>query len=289
MKAEAIGLEVMGTSGGEQLVKCPFHDDHHASASWNPKYDLFYCFTCGFGLNLQQLLTRLGRDIDDEFLIEESLHVPKLDLKPEEPDLWPGLKRHNKYLAKRGISVWAAEEYGVGIEDERRVIFPVADNDGKTVGIIARYIEPGDGPRYKKSGVQRPLWPTHLWQGLYSGEHIIVTEGIFSALRIASCSKRFTVLSLCGAKANDEIVAALSPFHPLIIYDRDRAGINAAKKLKAMRPDWPIFTAKPSPDDIADDKEVVRLVNKLYEKGIVEPYARKYGPHERPKFEWTAD
>jgi DNA primase len=61
MRARAVGLEVTGTSGGEELVVCPFHDDHNASATWNPKSDLFYCFTCGEGMNLEQLLRRTGR------------------------------------------------------------------------------------------------------------------------------------------------------------------------------------------------------------------------------------
>jgi hypothetical protein len=32
MKGQILGLEVVGQSGAEELVKCPFHDDTNASS-----------------------------------------------------------------------------------------------------------------------------------------------------------------------------------------------------------------------------------------------------------------
>jgi DNA primase len=159
------------------------------------------------------------------------------------------------------------EQYGVMWGDEEsggpRVIFPSRSLYGKTEGVICRYVEPGLGPRYRKTGRMFPVWPMEILVGSIYGEYIIVTEGAFSCLRIASVSKIFKVVSLMGAKANHEIVAQLSAFNPIFLYDADDAGRRAAKEMKRLRPDWSVKISRPSPDDMLDDAQVKKLVAKI--------------------------
>ena len=267
MRARAIGLDVQGSSGGEELVICPFHDDHHASATWNPKHDLFYCFTCGIGMNLEQLLKRTGNKIDSEIIFEDYDIPVDLELSREEPEWDIGVTGYSHYLKDRGISIGACQKYGINLADGgERVIFPSRNLSGKTEGIICRYIHPGSGPRYRKSGRMFPVWPMDHLVGLKYGEYILVTEGLFSTLRIATVSKTFKVFALTGAKANSDIVAALSAFNPIFLYDGDSAGKRAARTMKALRPDWDVLISKPAPDDMIADEQIIKLTTKLLKR-----------------------
>ena len=48
-------------SSGQVNVKCPFHNDSHASASFNTRDNLFNCFACGMNGNSIQIIARQER------------------------------------------------------------------------------------------------------------------------------------------------------------------------------------------------------------------------------------
>lgn len=48
-------------SSGQVTIKCPFHNDSHASASFNTKDNLFNCFACGMNGNSIQIIARQER------------------------------------------------------------------------------------------------------------------------------------------------------------------------------------------------------------------------------------
>lgn len=268
MKGRTIGLEVVGGAGAEELVKCPFHDDKNASASWNPKSNLFYCFTCGFGMGLEQLLSAMGKEIDIEaFMDEREEHVVELDLsRPARMSFSEGYCNYNEYLELRGVSEEVCKDYGVTVSgDGSKVFFTVTDHIGKTVGRISRNVY-ASSTRYIKVGDQRPVWPMDRLYSSPYGEYVLVTEGLFSCLRIASVDKRMSVFALAGAKANMYIVAALSSFNPIFIYDRDKAGIAAARKMKKLKPEWIVLTSKVAPDDMLEDSLITKLIDKILDK-----------------------
>ena len=47
------------------LVRCPFHDDRHASLSVDLERGLWICFACGERGGLQSLAARMGREVND--------------------------------------------------------------------------------------------------------------------------------------------------------------------------------------------------------------------------------
>ena len=67
------GATVRRTSG-QVNVKCPFHDDSHASASFNTKENIFNCFACGMQGNSLQIIAKQERcDIREAKSIAEGI------------------------------------------------------------------------------------------------------------------------------------------------------------------------------------------------------------------------
>ena len=61
-------------SSGQVTIKCPFHNDSHASASFNTKDNLFNCFACGMNGNSIQIIAKQERvDIREAKSIAEGI------------------------------------------------------------------------------------------------------------------------------------------------------------------------------------------------------------------------
>ena len=70
---EHYGAVVRRTTG-QVNIKCPFHDDSHASASFNTRDNIFNCFACGMQGNSIQLIARQeGCDIREAKSIAEGI------------------------------------------------------------------------------------------------------------------------------------------------------------------------------------------------------------------------
>ena len=67
------GATVRRTSG-QVNVKCPFHNDSHASASFNTRENIFNCFACGMQGNSIQIIAKQERcDIREAKSIAEGI------------------------------------------------------------------------------------------------------------------------------------------------------------------------------------------------------------------------
>jgi DNA primase len=60
MVLEHYGAVVRRTTG-QVNIKCPFHDDSHASASFNTRENIFNCFACGMQGNSLQIIAKQER------------------------------------------------------------------------------------------------------------------------------------------------------------------------------------------------------------------------------------
>ena len=59
---------------GQVTIKCPFHNDSHASASFNTKNNIFNCFACGMqGNSIQIIAKKEGCDIREAKSIAEGI------------------------------------------------------------------------------------------------------------------------------------------------------------------------------------------------------------------------
>jgi DNA primase len=67
------GANVNRTTG-QVNIKCPFHNDSHASASFNTKENIFNCFACGMqGNSIQIIAKKEGVDIREAKSIAEGI------------------------------------------------------------------------------------------------------------------------------------------------------------------------------------------------------------------------
>ena len=61
-------------ASGQVNVKCPFHNDSHASASFNTRQNIFNCFACGMQGNSIQIIAKQERcDIREAKSIAEGI------------------------------------------------------------------------------------------------------------------------------------------------------------------------------------------------------------------------
>lgn len=67
------GANILRASG-QVNIKCPFHNDSHASASFNTKNNIFNCFACGMQGNSIQIIAKQERcDIREAKSIAEGI------------------------------------------------------------------------------------------------------------------------------------------------------------------------------------------------------------------------
>lgn len=271
--AQSLGLSVQGYSNHQQLIVCPFHHDNNASAWFLERKGLFYCSVCGIGYNIHQLAKRLEIDLDD---IEEDheQELPDFNLLNDNQQIDYGEPFFHPYFGERGISRAIALEYGITwkMGNPQAAVLPITDVYGKRVGACYRFLNVQEaGTRYKIVGEPTPLWPMHLVKQGWSKDSkgLIVTEGAFSAMRIASCLDSLgcqgNIVALLGAKANESIVTALRPFEAFVLYDNDFAGRRACKKLRELHPTVHAWTLNKAPDDMSDD-EIYQLLDRMGKK-----------------------
>lgn len=269
ISARHLGLEVVKVSAGEELIKCPFHSDNKPSAWFNPAKGLFWCAVCHVGLSAESLVKQMGLDLDlDGLLAEHEDEIPDFDLIEMPVDLPYGIQTYSLYTKGRGVNENVSRMYGLESDTTNHaIIFPVNDKWNNRVGTVQRFTDPEEhGMRYKKMGKMTPIWPLPFLAGFKQGDYILVTEGVWSALRISTFSQEYGgrgyTFTTFGARANQEIVDVLSPFSPVFLYDNDKAGRNACRKMRELAPQWNSFTLPKAPDDM-NFEEMKELIWKL--------------------------
>lgn len=269
ISAKQLGMTVTRTSAGEELVLCPFHSDSNASAWWNPKKELFYCAVCG-GFNLEQVAKRMHLE-NLENIQDAPIQLQDYDLLVTDGYIPKGEMTYAEYFRTRGVSEPIIYLYGLEWrEDEPAAVLPRNNIRGERIGSVLRYIDSAKyGSRYKVFGETTPLWPMEVISFLHKDQVVVVTEGAFSAMRLATHLAEAGIfempLALLGAKANQSIVDVLRPFRPVFLYDGDEAGRRACRKMRSLFPLALSFTLSTSPDD-QDEAQLASMIDNLNER-----------------------
>ena len=262
--ASDFGLIVKSTSGEEEHCLCPYHGDSHASASFNTFTGLFHCFACGASKNATQLAEDFGIDADAFSIAKEiEFDVDFYETPGISEDyvfsFMPNLE-HTNYLYKRGIdylgdiaSTSLNREimflkkpfYGIGF------VGTISDT-GHIQSVQVRNI--GDGSRYLKLGSIMPWWPI---RNIYK-EDLLVVEGPFAALKLSLATGADNIIASLGANVNKALLEAV-PLTTVFVFDNDRAGIEAARRLKDRG-----FRTATSTDEI--DEMSVDKLKRFYDK-----------------------
>jgi len=160
------------------------------------------------------------------------------------PNSWDAL---GSYLKSKGAGIGEIERSGLVVKKEQggyydrfrgRLIFPVADAQGRAVAFGARAMRPGDEPKYLNSPETAAYTKgRHLFGLSVSRDEIrrkkfaILVEGYLDLIVPFQHGVRNVVASL-GTALTPEQAKLLGRFARKVVvnYDGDRAGVKAAKR-----------------------------------------------------------
>jgi len=231
-----IGLQVSRpTANNELLVFCPYHNDSHASATYNWKKGVLYCFGCQVTKSAHELAHDLGG------ALIEMPTIPDMWFEAEAESIeWRYLLSNPKadghpYLKRRLVPDHLIHRYNIKASNPKAIkgsiIFPIQDVFRNFVGVQLRQLD--KQPKYMFYGNRYPVWPVRnlIGRELASGP-IFLVEGVFGALRAASAG--VCALAIMGASAVSGALEFLSYYNTrrpvYAAMDRDYAGLLAAGK-----------------------------------------------------------
>lgn len=219
----ALGLRVAGTSGQEVIVVCPFHDDHHPSACFNPVTGLLFCFSCGATATVKELAKTLGGQVRRTSEIGQRRRTMKVEWHPLLAS--PPALGH-PYLRGRQVTDEQVLRWGIRLVPGA-VVFPVTNKNNVIVGVILRR-EQGS-PRYLFFGEKPPLWPLGQLVDLDPRLPVFLTEGVFGKLRAELAD--VPAFAVMGASVNETISRYLAHRQVITVFDDDFAGYLGAGKV----------------------------------------------------------
>jgi len=188
----------------EAMVRCPFHDDRHASLSINLEQGWWICFGCGIRGGIQSLATRLHREVDDAQLAL-SIYEGTSGALVEEPKDYAELAerlRGNLYrsrpddfvrfVAQRKLSPRVLKHFGLGW-DGTNIAFPYYDEDRV---FAVKYRGP-NGHKFAESGSRRGIYNVN---DIRFKPYVILCEGESDTLAVWS--------QLTNGSLPDKVVAS---------------------------------------------------------------------------------
>lgn len=274
--AKELGLVVHGMSGGNELItRCPFpeHNDKEPSASFNVSKGVLYCFGCGQSATAQQIADMLGGFVHitakpDQYKKIADTYWRQLLLNP--------LAIDNEYLAKRRVPNDQVREFGI-LANSNGIIFPFKKNN-RVVGVqIRQYTH---RPKYLTFGYKVPLWPDKQWRtynlDTNEPEWVIITEGIFSTLRLLEFG--FNSYATLGALMKYSVKDYLRQHSKVLgVFDNDKAGIIASGKLLKLVPHAKVLIRGIDVADILDKSNFSRYTKTQMITGDLIDVAMAYG------------
>lgn len=172
------------------LVRCPFHDDRHASLSIHLENGFWICFACGERGGLSSLSARLGKEFNDAELAlkvyegsKDAIYEDPKDFTPLAAELRATLHKARpntvvKFLTERNLSPRVLKHFGIGW-DGHRIAFPYYD-DGKVIGIKYR---DGSGAKSAEYGTKRGIYNVN---DVRFKPYVILCEGESDTLAVWS-------------------------------------------------------------------------------------------------------
>ena len=278
-----IGLEIVGETNNDFLCYCPFHSNRHTSSfSVSREKGAFICFnpSCGEAGTLTELVRRITHKNEYEvlrfILSKETEALENFDellseAMEDKPDfeefsqdtltkLHNGLINNSKatdYFKSRGIDLESAKHFELGYSDNMNMVtVPVHSPEGIPIGIVGRSIE---GKAFKNSTnlpKSKTLFNIHRAKKI--GDHIIVVESSFDAIRIHQAGFPNVVATLGGFLSTEQHRLLNRYFNRItIMTDADLAGrelgLSIANKLRNKDILWSSYSyGKIYPHDAKD-------------------------------------
>ena len=278
-----IGLEIVGETNNDFLCYCPFHSNRHTSSfSVSREKGAFICFnpSCGEAGTLTELVRRtthkneyevlrfiLSKETEalenfDELLSETMQDKPDFEEFSQETlsKLHSVLLDNDKaknYFKSRGINLESASHFELGYSDNMNMVtVPVHSPEGIPIGIVGRSVE---GKAFKNSTnlpKSKTLFNIHRAKKI--GDHIIIVESSFDAIRIHQAGFPNVVATLGGFLSTEQHRLLNRYFNKItIMTDADLAGrqlgLSIANKLRNKDVLWSSYSyGKIYPHDAKD-------------------------------------
>lgn len=292
-----LGIAVRGETDTHYSVLCPFHKNTQtAAATISKKTGLIWCFNSNCAervplwrmvrqlkgwdfaqslryieryatedVSIQDVVTEIYADQDElpEFPLEELERLQE-DFRESE--------RARRYVAGRGISKFAARDFGLAYDKTHDMICtPMFDTNGNPVGLIRRTIE---GKSFKNTynlPTRKTLFNIHKAKRTGS-ETLILTESNFDAIRIHQTGFANVCATLGGTFSDYHVSQVYRSFDNIILMtDDDDAGRKFAKKIKEKAKQYGISVYRGRYDeynlfpngakDVCDNRDGVLLVS----------------------------
>lgn len=249
-----LGLKVHSISGGEYIVKCPYHNDSNPSGSFNPQNGLFFCFSCGASATVYQLAQKLGSKIKK---------IPSKGLKTNKKAtewkqiLSSPIAINNSYLLSRQVTNEQIERFKIR-EFNGGIAIPINGLKTAEIGVLIRK-EQGK-QRYFYFGEKPAVFPLQGLSKLQPSEKLFLVEGIFGFLRadLAGINAVTSMSAMLQRSCKDY----LRNFNLYGLFDNDFAGYLGAGKLLSMLPNSQIVIPGKEADELSieDWQEIAKSV-----------------------------
>jgi len=175
------------------LVRCPFHDDRHASLSIDLERGFWICFACGERGGIHSLATRMHKEVSDADLALRvyegsvgALVSEPTDFAPLARELRANLYRSRpddvvRFIRDRRLSPSVLKHFGLGWTSESggAIAFPYYDEDA-VFGV--KYRGP-NGHKWAESGTRRGIYNVN---DVRFKPYVILCEGESDTLAVWS-------------------------------------------------------------------------------------------------------
>lgn len=228
--------------GVNQMWRCPWHEEKHASLSVNLEEGLFFCFGCRKKGNYETLCRQFGEIPDDEYKWERAKRSVEEGFS-EPANLIDNFHRGSSgrtagygpysesFYQRRGIDETSGELYGVSRTTDGLLAFPYFNIDGERVNGI-KYRHP-DGSKTAEPGSSFATpFGLHLAVGK---SDVFIMEGESDTLK-AHTTLHASGAGICGTSGVgvSEVQWTRIGLHLLftrrvfLVYDNDAAGDGCA-------------------------------------------------------------
>ena len=236
--AERLGMEVK-----RHMALCPFHNDHHASLSFNTRKNSYRCFVCdSHGGTIDLVMKTLHKDFKEacEWLGGGGLMSEKLKVKSEEFEARPfDASRYERFFERPYLSSVARHFLFEERRLDERVVrwcrltswrdrngidwlqIPYYDREGKLIGIQNRNLgvsgskvqgvqEVQGLPRFRfPKGSRCGIYNLPVLNMLQPGEELYITEGASDCWAMLSSGHKAIAIpsaTLLSKKDKDQLL-----------------------------------------------------------------------------------
>ena len=274
--ASRLGLDVR-----HHKALCPFHNDHHASLSFNVRKNTYRCFVCdAHGDTIDLVRHLLNKDFQQACLylsdgsIEpipahstHSTHETQSPFDPsryapffDRPYLSPEARRFlfdQRRLDPRVIR-WCRLTSWRDRQGTDWLQIPYYDREGKLVGLQNRNLTPGGEPRFKfPKGAQCGIYNLPVLNKLEEGEALYIAEGASDCWALLSAGHKAIAIPSATLLKKDDLQPLLTINSKLLTQfhmypDRDLPGERLFLQLQSLLPNLTHHHLPPPCKDYSD-------------------------------------